>query len=412
MKANYAVLVDFLEFIDQGRTYPLETLLERVLLKARQITHAEAGTIFIVRSEGGRRRLEPGSVQNDAVGMARRPLLMPVSKRSIAGYVAVTGETLFIDDLYAIPMDRPYRFRQNSDAASGYVSKTMLAFPLTNDDGEVVAVVQLINRRPPGSKRPQPFQKRHAALIAPVDHFAGRAIERGALADTIVRANEQLKAQQQTISALQFETEAAFKLSIQLLARAAELHDEVTGNHILRVNEYAYALARVAGQPSGWCDEIRYSAQLHDVGKMSVDAAVLRKKGDLDMTEWQEMQRHPQHGYEILRHSPRLAMAADIARCHHEKWDGSGYPAGLRGESIPLAARIVAVADVYDALRSARPYKPGLSHAQACRVLIEGDERTHPDEQFDPTLLSLFRTHHAAFDAIWTKLQDGAPPAE
>lgn len=412
MRGSYALLVDFLEFIDQGRTYPLETLLKRVLLKARQITHAEAGTIFIVRRKGSKRVLEPGSVQNDVIRIASQPLLLPVSKGSIAGYVAATGETLFIDDLYAIPKSRPYKFRKESDAATGYISKTMLAFPLTNDDGEVVAVVQLINRRPPGGKRPKPFQKRHAALIAPVDHFAGRAIERSALADTIVNANERLKAQRQTISTLQQETEAAFKLSIQLLARAAELHDEITGNHILRVNEYAYALARAAGQPAEWCDEIRYSAQLHDVGKMSVDAAVLRKKGRLSPTEWEEMQRHPLHGYEILRQSPRLAMAADIARCHHEKWDGSGYPAGLKGEAIPFAARIVTVVDVYDALRSTRPYKRGLSHEEACRVLLDGDERTRPAEHFDPALLALFSTHHASFDAIWTKLQDGAPEAE
>ena len=412
MKKSDAVLVDFLEFIDRGQSYSLERLLERVLLKARQVTHAEAGTIFILRRDGARRFLEPGSVQNDVVRVAREKLKLPVSKRSIAGYVAATGETLFIDDLYAIPSSRPYRFRPDSDRASGYVSKTVLAFPLTNDDGDVVAVVQLINRRPPGSTRPLPFQKRHAALIAPVEHFAGRAIERGALADAIVAANERLKAQQATISVLQQETEEAFKLSISLLARAAERHDEVTGNHILRVNEYAYALARAAGQPDAWCDEIRYSAQLHDVGKMSVDAAVLRKKGELSAAEWEEMRRHPLHGYEILRHSPRLAMAADIARCHHEKWDGSGYPAGLKGEAIPLAARIVAVVDVYDALRAPRPYKSGLSHEEACRVLFDGDDRTHPEEQFDPALLALFRAHHAAFDGIWTKLRDDALAAE
>lgn len=412
MGGSYAVLVDFLEFIDQGRTYPLEVLLERVLLKARQITHAEAGTIFIVRKTGAERLLEPGSVQNDAIPIARQPLLLPVSKRSIAGYVAATGETLFIDDLYAIPEDRPYKFRKESDAATGYRSKTMMAFPLTNDDGEVVAVVQLINRRPPGSTRPYPFQKRHAALISPVNHFAGRAIERAALTETIVAANERLKAQQVTISRLQNETEAAFKLSIHLLAKAAELHDAVTGNHILRVNEYAYVLARAAGQPEAWCDEIRYSAQLHDVGKMSVDSAVLRKRGDLTPAEWEEMRRHPIYGYEILRQAPRLAMAAEIARCHHEKWDGSGYPFGLKGEAIPLSARIVAIADVYDALRSERPYKRGLDHGEACRILLEGDDRTRPDADFDPALLALFAAHHAEFDAIWCRLRDGAPAPE
>jgi HD-GYP domain-containing protein (c-di-GMP phosphodiesterase class II) len=199
-------------------------------------------------------------------------------------------------------------------------------------------------------------------------------------------------------------------LSIRLLARAAELHDEVTGNHIVRVNEYSYALAKACGQSRRWCDEIRYSAQLHDVGKMSVDAAVLKKKGPLTPAEWDEMRRHPSYGYEILRESPRLAMAAEIARCHHEKWDGTGYPAGLAGEAIPLAARIVALADVYDALRSARPYKPGLSHEEACAVILDGDGRIDPRAHFDPDLLGVFRRESAEMATIWERLRDAPNP--
>jgi HD-GYP domain-containing protein (c-di-GMP phosphodiesterase class II) len=406
MRANYRILLDFLEFIDQGEDHPLERLLGRVLLKARQLTDAEAGTIFLVRRHGRTRRLEPGSAQNEVIDVRLGPLLLPVSRSSIAGYVAVTGETLFIDDLYAIPEDRPYKFRRESDLASGYRSRSMLAFPLANDRGAVVAVVQLINRRPPGSKRPLPFQPRHAALIAPIDHFAGRAIERAAMTETILRNNARLRAQRRTIATLQSDTEEAFMLSIRLLAKAAELHDEITGNHIVRVNEYAYALARAAGQPKAWCDEIRYSAQLHDVGKMSVDSAVLKKRGGLTAEEWTEMKRHPLYGWRILAQSPRLAMAAEIARSHHEKWDGSGYPEGLEGEAIPLSARIVALADVYDALRSSRPYKAGMDHAEACRVILEGDDRIRPEAHFDPRLLALFRARHAEFAAIWDRLQD------
>src|SRR5579859_7327649 len=176
----------------------------------------------------------------------------------------------------------------------------MMAFPLVNDRGAVVAVVQLINRRPPGSAEALPFEQRHAALIAPVNHFAGRAIERAATTEAILLKNKRLREQQRTIAALQAETEDAFMLSIRLLAKAAELYDEVTGNHIVRVNEYAYVLALRLGLPRAWCNEIRYSAQLHDVGKMSVDAAILKKKGKLTDEEWQEMRRHPIYGYEIL----------------------------------------------------------------------------------------------------------------
>src|SRR5262249_2983664 len=156
--------------------------------------------------------------------------------------------------------------------------------------------VQLINRRPLGVERPLPFEQRHAALIAPVNHFAGRAIERAATTEAILLKNQRLRDQRRIIAGLQAETEDAFMLSIRLSAQAAELYDEVTGNHIIRVNEYSYALAMRLGRPRTWCNEIRYSAQLHDVGKMSIDAAILKKKGKLTDEEWQEMRRHPLYG--------------------------------------------------------------------------------------------------------------------
>lgn len=404
-------VLEFIELIDQESGQPLGRLLNRVLVKARELTDAEAGTIFVQRGSGQRKYLEPGSLQNDVVPVKAERFIVPVSRSSIAGYVAVTGETLFIDDLYDIPRDRPYTFRAEFDRQAGYTSRTMLAFPLINDKGAVVAVVQLINRRPAGSPSPLPFEPGHAALIAPVNHFAGRAIERAAMTEAILRKNRRLREQSRTIAALQAETEEAFMLSIRLLAKAAELHDEVTGNHIIRVNEYSYVLARHAGQPRGWCDEIRYSAQLHDVGKMSVDAAVLKKKGKLTAEEWDEMRRHPFYGYEILRESPRLLMAADIARCHHEKWDGTGYPARLAGKEIPLSARIVSLADVYDALRASRPYKAGFTHDESCRIILEGDERIDPRTHFDPDVLEVFRAHHEEMDAVWNSLQDAPPHA-
>ncbi len=404
--AELDLLIDFLEFIDIGGALPLGELLHRVLIKARRLTDAEAGSIFVVRGSGSRRVLEAGSLQNDAIDLTTQRLVLPLSESSIGGHVAITGETVFLDDLYEIK-GRTFTFNAAVDKRLGYVSRTMLAFPLVNERGSVVAVVQLINRRPKGSDRPLPFEPRHAALIAPVNHFAGRAIERAAMTDAILRKNQRLREQRRLIADLHAETEDAFMLSIRLLAKAAELSDEVTGNHIVRVNEYSYALAVKLGKPRAWCNEIRYSAQLHDVGKMSVDAAVLKKKGKLNETEWEEMRRHPLYGYEILKTSPRLGMAADIARGHHEKWDGSGYPAHLKGEEIPVAARIVAVADVYDALRSARPYKPGFTHEEACRIVLEGDERIDPRSHFDPQVLAAFAASRDEMARIWSSFQDG-----
>ena len=197
-----------------------------------------------------------------------------------------------------------------------------------------------------------------------------------------------------------------FEESGYLLARAAEIHDEETGNHIIRVNEYSYFLATRLNMQKGFCDEIRYAAQLHDVGKMSVNTAVLTKKGRLNDEERAEMDRHPVYGFKILEPSHRLQLAAEIALNHHEKWDGSGYPNGSAGEDIPVSARIVAMADIYDALRSERPYKPAFSHKKSVEIMLKGDDRIDPHGHFDPKLMDILQEHHVGMDDIYERLKD------
>jgi len=215
------------------------------------------------------------------------------------------------------------------------------------------------------------------------------------------RELERLRRAQAETAALREETEAAFMISVTLLAKAAELHDAETGNHILRLDRYAEALAARLGMPAGFRREIGYSAALHDVGKMSVDAALLKKTGPLTPAERCEMERHTEYGWRILSQSERLRMAADIAYCHHERWDGAGYPRRLAGEAIPLAARIVALADVYDALRSPRPYKTGLTHAEVRERLARSSGH------FDPAVLAGFLAHHRDLEEIYGQLVDG-----
>lgn len=225
---------------------------------------------------------------------------------------------------------------------------------------------------------------------------AGLAAELAALRHELAS----LRAAEATVAAVREETEAAFMISVRLLAKAAELHDEETGNHILRLDSYAAALADRLGLPAEFRREIGFSAALHDVGKMSVDAALLKKTGPLTPAERIEMERHTEYGWRILRQSERLHMAADIAHCHHERWDGKGYPRRLKGEDIPLAARIVALADVYDALRSPRPYKTGLGHAEVRGRLAAAMGH------FDPAILDGFLAHHADFEDIYGQLVD------
>jgi HD-GYP domain-containing protein (c-di-GMP phosphodiesterase class II) len=407
------VLREFLEFIEYSKPQPAVDLLRRVLLKSRRLTDAEAGSVFIARGRGGKRRLEAADTQNDRVRLEPASFVVPINKESIAGYTAATGETVFVGDLYNIPEGLPFRFDPSFDREHGYRSRSMLSFPLLNHDRAVIGVVQLINRLDPAGNRPVPFERKQADLIVPFNHIVGGAIERADMLDRISaknlrlrERNRLLREQRARIAALQGETEGAFQLSINLLSRAAELHDENTAHHVLRVNEYSYYLAEELDMPRAFCNEIRYSAQLHDVGKMSVDVAVLRKQGPLDDDERTEMMHHPEYGFRILSASDRLKMAAEIALNHHERWNGGGYPAGRKGEEIPISARIVAVADIYDAVRSPRPYKPGFTHDQTVKVLLEGDNRFNPTDHLDPTLLEILAAKHHGMAAIWGRFQD------
>lgn len=134
--------------------------------------------------------------------------------------------------------------------------------------------------------------------------------------------------------------------------------------------------------------------------------SILNKGGELSPEERRQMDKHPIYGHQILSHSYRLKMAAEIALFHHEKWNGTGYPHRVKGEEIPISARIVALADTYDALRSKRSYKPGYNHKQAVDVIVNGDERIDPLGHFDPHLVEVFAKNHEGLDKIWRRLTD------
>lgn len=198
------------------------------------------------------------------------------------------------------------------------------------------------------------------------------------------------------------EVEKAFIYTVESLARAAEANDEDTGDHILRVNEYSKVLSEALGMDSEFIMTIHYSAQMHDVGKIHVHPDILKKPGKLTDDEFMKMKSHALFGKKILGDSPKLKMAREIAESHHEKWDGSGYPMGLKGKNIPLSGRIVNLADIYDALRQKRVYKPSFSHRKTFEIITEGDGRVNPSG-FDPKLLSTFRKIHNKFDDIFEK---------
>ena len=201
------------------------------------------------------------------------------------------------------------------------------------------------------------------------------------------------------------ETEEAFEYTIRSLARASEVNDEDTGQHIMRIGEYAWFLADKFGLPQRTAEMVRQQAPLHDVGKLYVPASILKKPGKLTREEMEVIQKHPVHGAKIIGDHPRLTIGRNIALTHHERWDGSGYPNGLSGERIPIEGRIVALVDQYDALRNKRVYKEAFSHPKTCDILIKGDGRTLPSH-FDPTLLEIFRTYDREFEDIYERMKD------
>lgn len=208
----------------------------------------------------------------------------------------------------------------------------------------------------------------------------------------------------QTVHSLVAELNDSYEQALALLARAGEFRDKDTGNHTRRIGEYASKLAMLAGCDADFCRRIKHAAPLHDIGKVAIPDRILLKPGTLDADEWSIMRTHAEAGAKILRNysQPLFQLAADIAACHHERFDGSGYPLGLRGEAIPLAARITTLVDTYDALRSRRPYKPAYSHEHAMQVLQEGDGRTQP-AHFDPELLALVVQHQELLRPVFDR---------
>ena len=195
--------------------------------------------------------------------------------------------------------------------------------------------------------------------------------------------------------------------TLLILARAGEYRDHDTGNHVMRMAKYARAMAEKLGFTEMECEEIELAAPLHDIGKIGIPDAILLKPGKLTADEFQIMQAHPIIGYEILSGSQSrfIQIGAVIALGHHEKFDGSGYPKRLRGAEIPLAARIVAVADVFDALTSARPYKAAWPFDEAVAYI-----RDQAGRHFDPLCVQAFLDQIDEIRAIGRRLCD--PPSQ
>jgi HD-GYP domain-containing protein (c-di-GMP phosphodiesterase class II) len=172
---------------------------------------------------------------------------------------------------------------------------------------------------------------------------------------------------------------------IKTLAFVVEAKDPSTRAHLQRTHDYAVALAEAVDPELAADEQLRYGFLLHDVGKVGIPEAVLNKPGPLDAQEWEVMRAHPLLGVQMVAGIKSLGSAVEVIRCHHERWDGKGYPSGLAGDAIPAGARVFSVADAFDAMTSDRPYRKAIPFDRACQEIADG-----AGSQFDPAVVDAF----------------------
>jgi putative nucleotidyltransferase with HDIG domain len=231
--------------------------------------------------------------------------------------------------------------------------------------GQLQGILEIFNRNPIEVNEEQ------TGFLETLATQAAIAIDNSQLFSNLQRSN--------------FELEMAYDATIEGWSRALELRDQETEGHTLRVTDMTLRLAQAVGIRSGELANIRRGALLHDIGKMGVPDRILLKSGKLDEGEWKIMRQHTVYAFEMLWPIDFLRPAIDIPHCHHERWDGTGYPRMLSGEQIPLSARVFAVADVWDALTSDRPYRPAWTHEQAFDYIT-----TNAGKHFDPRVVEKF----------------------
>ncbi len=370
----------------------VDLLLERILLEARKITNADAGSIYKV--EGGKLRLK--YAQNDTKQKELPPgkklifktFLIPINNNTIVGYVAKTGEVLNIEDVYSLSEDLPYKFNPEYDKISGYKTRSMLTIPLKDSEDKVIGVLQLINAKDKFGKIIS-FSETLMPIVSVIANSAALALEKADL----------------------------FRMIVLRMIKLAELRDpKETGAHVNRVGSYSAEIYEVWAKSKGIHEDeieknkdiLRIAAMLHDVGKVAISDKILKKKGSLTDEEFEIMKQHTYRGAALF-YPPKFfleEMVYKIALEHHERWDGRGYPGyvdvrtgkplpgfeisenkakGKKGEEISIWGRIVALADVYDALSSKRSYKDPWPEDKVLKEL-----KRQSGHQFDPELVELF----------------------
>jgi len=326
----------------------LSEILRSIVELSTRAVNAERGTLYLVDKE-------QGQVWSEVLlGDETLEIRMPLGK-GIAGHVALSGEELIIDDVQA---DK--RHNGEFDAISGFKTRNMLCLPVRDSQERIIGVLQLMN------KRDRNFNEDDLELAKALAAQAAVAIKNARLTESIIQAHR----------------DTIFRLSV-----AAEFRDPETARHLKRISYFSAAIARELGWDDDQVNLIRLASPMHDIGKIGIPDSILLKPGRLTPEERKVMQEHTVIGGDILRDptTELLSLSRDIALYHHEKYDGSGYPFGYGGSEIPLAARIVALADVFDAVSTRRCYKPAYPQEEVLKI-IEGERGKH----FDPDCVDVF----------------------
>jgi HD-GYP domain-containing protein (c-di-GMP phosphodiesterase class II) len=327
----------------------LDKLLELIAAQVKKLLGCDRCTVFILDKKTNE------LWSKVAQGMQNTEIRMSWSK-GIAGVAAREGRIINIADAYKDAM-----FNPEIDRITGFRTTTILAVPLKDATADIIGVFQVIN------KNSGVFTPEDESILQLISSIAASAIENARLYEKLYKA--------------QLET-------IYRLALTAEYRDqEDTAVHLKHVSAYTALIARGMGLSETEIENIRNASPLHDIGKVAIPDAILLKPAKLDEQEYLEMKRHTFYGGKMLSdaESELLAIACQIAECHHEKFDGTGYPLGMKGEQIPLYARIMAVADVFDALCMHRVYKPAWTPEKARDLIL-----SESGKAFDPAVVAGF----------------------
>ena len=332
----------------------LKRVLEEVMDTLIALMRAERGFLMLSESNGQlKARIARGI---DHVDLDEESFKF---SRTIIDRAVTTGETVLTTNAQEDP-----RF-ENQVSVAAYQLRSILCAPLKIKD-ELIGVIYVDNRARAGI-----FQAPDKKMITAFADQAAVAIDNAQLFEDLQAKNREL--------------EEAYQATLEGWVSALDMRDKETEGHTQRVTVLTQRLARFMGVDGDDLVHITRGALLHDIGKMAISDTILLKPSELTHDERELMKRHPVYAYDMLKRIEFLLPAIDIPHYHHEKWDGTGYPEGLKGEEIPFAARIFPVVDVWDALISNRPYRKGLPHDEV-RARIKADSGTH----FDPRVVDAF----------------------